>query len=83
MNSIQSYFEQVEAYIKEHRSLYIKMSHEIHDNPEIGNEEHFACKLLTDLLIQEGFSVEIDMPLILLDLLLEKQVKRKAQQLEY
>lgn len=60
MNSIQSYFEKVEAYVKEHRSLYIKMSHQIHDRPEIGNQEHFACQLLTDLLIQEGFDVEIN-----------------------
>lgn len=37
---------------------YIKISHEIHDKPEIGNQEFFACELLTSTLAEAGFSIE-------------------------
>ncbi|MDR9833497.1 M20 family metallopeptidase [Staphylococcus coagulans] len=36
------------------------MSHQIHERPEIGNEELFASRLLIDHLIECGFEVERD-----------------------
>lgn len=60
MNQLENYLDQVANYIKENADIYLKMSHQIHDKPEIGNEEQFACQLLTDLLKQEGFDVQID-----------------------
>lgn len=45
-------------YVEENKARYIKTSHDIHDHPEIGNEEFFASKLLTDILQAEGFEVE-------------------------
>ncbi|UII56616.1 M20 family metallopeptidase [Cytobacillus spongiae] len=40
------------------KELYISTSHQIHDKPEIGNEEFFASRLLISLLETEGFTVE-------------------------
>ncbi|MGD6966492.1 M20 family metallopeptidase [Rossellomorea vietnamensis] len=40
------------------REKYISTSHSIHQRPEIGNEEFFASKLLSDILEEEGFTVE-------------------------
>ncbi|WRP05671.1 M20 family metallopeptidase [Rossellomorea aquimaris] len=36
----------------------VSTSHQIHDNPEIGNEEFFASETLTTLLAANGFSIE-------------------------
>jgi amidohydrolase len=44
--------------IDNNKEKYLQISHSIHENPEIGNEEFFASKLLADLLQSEGFSVE-------------------------
>jgi amidohydrolase len=44
--------------IDNNKEKYLQISHSIHENPEIGNEEFFASKLLSDLLQSEGFSVE-------------------------
>lgn len=46
-------------YIENNKELYINVSKEIHSNPEIGNEEYFACETLTNLLKKYGFEVEI------------------------
>ncbi|MRG86343.1 M20 family metallopeptidase [Salinibacillus xinjiangensis] len=43
--------------IEESKGLYLDTSHRIHKNPEIGNEEVFASKLLTDILEKAGFEV--------------------------
>mgnify|MGYP001172744817 CR=1 FL=1 len=43
--------------IKSRKDLYIQTSHAIHERPEIGNEEYFASKTLTDLLQDAGFQV--------------------------
>ncbi|MCK6256054.1 M20 family metallopeptidase [Fictibacillus sp. KIGAM418] len=50
--------EQIRTNIDVNQAAYIQTSHEIHDNPEIGNEEVFASSLLTSLLEKEGFQVE-------------------------
>jgi len=34
------------------------VSRQIHDKPELGSEEYFACNLLTSKLIEHGFDVE-------------------------
>lgn len=44
--------------IEKDQALYVKTSHQIHDNPEIGNEEYFACDLHSKNLINAGFEVE-------------------------
>lgn len=44
--------------IEENKQRYIQTSHDIHDNPEIGNEEHFASTYLTSILEKEGFHIE-------------------------
>ncbi|WP_416054258.1 M20 family metallopeptidase [Fictibacillus sp. KU28468] len=50
--------EQIRTNIDVNQAAYIQTSHEIHDNPEIGNEEVFASSLLTSLLEKEGFQIE-------------------------
>lgn len=50
--------EAIIANVEDNKELYLKASHKIHLNPEIGNEEFFASSLLTELLEKEGFSVE-------------------------
>lgn len=44
--------------VEENKELYIKTSHAIHENPEIGNEEFFASDLHIKNLTNEGFTVE-------------------------
>jgi amidohydrolase len=44
--------------VDELSSTLLSVSHRIHDNPEIGNEEFFASETLTSLLSQHGFSIE-------------------------
>src|SRR4051812_28558276 len=44
--------------IENNKELYLSTSHQIHEKPEIGNEEFFASSLLTDILVKEGFEVE-------------------------
>lgn len=44
--------------IENNKEVYINVSHKIHDNPEIGNEEYFACETLSNLLRESGFEVE-------------------------
>lgn len=50
--------KQIIENIELNKARYIKTSHRIHENPEIGNEEVFASNLLIDLLTEEGFTVE-------------------------
>ena len=44
-------------HIDENKHLYVQTSHDIHRNPEVGNEEFFAAKTLTLLLEEAGFDV--------------------------
>lgn len=50
--------ERITSNIEENKGRYTQTSHEIHENPEIGNEEYFASKLLIAILEEEGFIVE-------------------------
>ena len=50
--------ERVLANLDEKREVYLSASHQIHERPEIGNEEVFASGLLTEILERAGFVVE-------------------------
>lgn len=47
-------------FIDCNREKFIKVSQEIHKNPEIGNKEYFACETLTNILKEYGFEVKTD-----------------------
>ncbi|MDC6328094.1 M20 family metallopeptidase [Staphylococcus auricularis] len=47
-------------FIDNQRSDYILMSHRIHQRPELGNEEIFASRTLSEQLSNHGFEVETD-----------------------
>lgn len=49
---------QILSKIDELSSTFISISHQIHENPEIGNQEYFASAALTNLLKENGFSIE-------------------------
>ncbi|WP_099158947.1 M20 family metallopeptidase [Virgibacillus ndiopensis] len=57
-NRIEEIKERISSNIEENKERYIKTSHDIHDNPEIGNQEFFASNLLTEILREAGFIVE-------------------------
>ncbi|HBF37218.1 MAG TPA: amidohydrolase [Firmicutes bacterium] len=46
------------AQIDCQKDVYIQVSHDIHDRPEIGNQEFYAAKRLGELLKSSGFAVE-------------------------
>ncbi|WP_414042266.1 M20 family metallopeptidase [Macrococcus animalis] len=52
--------EKVIQYIDNNSAKFIKMSHDIHARPELGNEEYFASKLLSNTLKEAGFNLEHD-----------------------
>ncbi len=60
MNHVEDYYDAVAKQVKEQAPMYIKLSHQIHENPELGNQEFSACEWLTTLLKKEGFDVDID-----------------------
>lgn len=45
-------------YIENEKYKYLEMSHQIHQRPELGNEEIFASRTLTETLTQHVFEVE-------------------------
>lgn len=45
-------------YIENEKYKYLEMSHQIHQRPELGNEEIFASRMLTEALTQHGFEIE-------------------------
>ncbi len=47
-------------YIDNNRLHYLDMSHQIHERPELGNEELFASRLLIDHLKRNDFEVKRD-----------------------
>lgn len=49
---------QIRQFIKEQEAYFINLSHQIHEHPEIANEEYFACELLTNVLKERGFDVK-------------------------
>src|SRR5699024_12495272 len=55
VNGVQ---ERLFQSIDEGKELYVETSHKIHDYPEIGDEEYFACDLDSENLVNAGFEVE-------------------------
>ena len=51
--------DKVQSNIDKHRELLIRVSKEIHSNPELGFKEYKASKLLADELKNAGFTVEL------------------------
>ncbi len=47
-------------YIENENHKYLEMSHQIHQRPELGNEEIFASRTLIEDLIAHDFEVETD-----------------------
>lgn len=47
-------------YIENENHKYLEMSHQIHQRPELGNEEIFASRTLIEDLIAHDFDVETD-----------------------
>lgn len=47
------------AYVDEALPKYQQAARAIHAHPEICNEEHFACRTLSELLKNEGFDVQV------------------------
>jgi amidohydrolase len=47
-------------YIENEKLNYIEMSHQIHQRPELGNEEIFASRTLIEHLKAQGFEIETD-----------------------
>lgn len=58
--SIEEIKNNVLNVIEENKEIFINASHEIHSNPEIGNEEYFASEILCNLLKEHGFNVTKD-----------------------
>lgn len=52
--------EQIIQYVDQTAERWIQMSHAIHSNPEVGNEEYYASSLLINVLEEAGFDVERD-----------------------
>ncbi|MCM3704360.1 MULTISPECIES: M20 family metallopeptidase [Cytobacillus] len=50
--------EAIRKNVDNNKELYLSASHQIHANPEIGNEEFFASGLLSGILEKEGFEVD-------------------------
>lgn len=49
--------DQIVKNIEESKESYIEISHQIHEKPEIGNQEFFASDILTKVLEEAGFDV--------------------------
>ncbi len=44
--------QEIAANMEENKTRYITISHDIHAHPEIGNQETYAAKTLTDILVE-------------------------------
>ena len=55
------YKQTILDYIENNKRHYIEMSHQIHQRPELGNEEIFASRKLIEHLKKEGFDIETDL----------------------
>ncbi|ANU14153.1 Catalyzes the cleavage of p-aminobenzoyl-glutamate to p-aminobenzoate and glutamate, subunit A [Planococcus halocryophilus Or1] len=58
MALIKEAVQTISQSIDARRTKYVQTSHEIHDHPEIGNQEFFASSLLISLLEEAGFMVD-------------------------
>lgn len=60
MNQTETYFEFIKNELQKNRDQYLMISHLIHERPELGNEEYFACEQLISVLEQADFTIEKD-----------------------
>ncbi|WP_044642641.1 M20 family metallopeptidase [Risungbinella massiliensis] len=51
--------EIINQFLDATKDKWIQVSHAIHDRPEIGNQEFFACETHTKTLREYGFEVEV------------------------
>ncbi|MBT2693502.1 M20 family metallopeptidase [Bacillus sp. ISL-55] len=58
VKAINELKETIIGNVELNKELYLSTSHEIHERPEIGNEEFFASARLIKILKDEGFEVE-------------------------
>ena len=59
-NEVELFKKRILSSIESDKDKYISISHQIHNKPEIGNEEFFASKLLSETLSERGFNVLVD-----------------------
>jgi len=45
-------------YIEKNSPAYFEIAHKIWEKPELGMEEHYACRLHKDFLREQGFEIE-------------------------
>ncbi|MFD2761365.1 M20 family metallopeptidase [Lentibacillus juripiscarius] len=57
-SNLQEIRMRITENIEDNKARYLQTSHDIHNHPEVGNEEFFASKVLTDILTDEGFHVD-------------------------
>ena len=57
-NMLEQQIDQANACVDEQKPVLTKMADTIFDHPEIGPNEFFAVRLLTDYLTAHGFQVE-------------------------
>lgn len=55
-----NYRETIERTVEERVDGYKDIALQIHDKPEVSNYEFFACEILSNKLIEEGFEVKVD-----------------------
>jgi len=55
-----TYRDTILDYAEKQYDVYRDMALQIHAKPEIGNQEYFACGLLTEQMRKEGFEVTVD-----------------------
>ncbi|PEJ47962.1 amidohydrolase [Bacillus sp. AFS002410] len=53
----ETHRDQIVKSIEELKETYIQISHQIHEKPEIGNQEFFASETHTKTLVEAGFDV--------------------------
>jgi amidohydrolase len=58
--SLQQLKKEIENFIEVRLSDYQDLALAIHNKPEVSNYEFFACEVLTNILKEEGFKVDID-----------------------
>jgi amidohydrolase len=56
--NLNEHQQKIIAAVESAESIILSVSHQIHDRPELGNQEVFASKLLIDTLLSFGFEVE-------------------------
>ena len=70
----------IEESIERNKEKYIETSHDIHANPEIGNQEFYASRTLSLLLGSAGFQLQHNIAGHETDLSREKALENKDQQ---